>query len=204
MMISFRTLSTLRFSPGSRRSPTDASPIFFSARTDWNRTSGSRSWLRACSNSGMAAAPRRMPSPSADVRRMPSWLSLSLARSAVTTDSSTGTSGSTTVSAYSSTQGLMRLPNLLSAAVGPVWRGRCRFTSACTARSRMSASLSAESCDETRERLDVVHLLEGELDLATDAGVRVLGERQKGRNGRQELGRAEIAGGVFAAPHRGS
>ena len=146
MMISLRTFSTLRFNPGSRRSPTDASPIFFRARTDWNRTSGSRSWPRACSSSGIAADPRRMPNPWLAARRMPSSLSLSLARSAVMTDASTGTSGSTTVPACSSNHGLMRLPNFMSAAVGPDSRGRCRLTSAWTERSRMSASLSAESC----------------------------------------------------------
>ena len=144
-MTSLRTLSRSRLRPGIRRSPTDGSPIFLSARTASNRTSGSRSCPMVCTSSGIAAEPFRMPSPRLAARRMPSWLSLSRARSAVTTDASTGTSGSTTVSAYSSVHGLIRLPNFMSAAVGPVWRGRCRFTSACTARSRMSASLSAES-----------------------------------------------------------
>ena len=126
-------------------SPIDGSPILRSARTASTRTSLSRSSRTAATRSGIAAPARRMPNPRLASRR--TWTSGSLirARSASTTTESTGMSGSTTASS-SSSLALMKLPILTSVDVGPVERGRCRFTRACTARSRMSFSLSLVNC----------------------------------------------------------
>ena len=129
VMISLRTRSMLRSSIGRRRSPADGSPIFLSARTASKRTSGLRSRATAPSSSGIAGSARTIPKPRLVCRRILSSESLMRARRAVTTEGSTGTSGSTTASEYSSEK-LIRFPSFARAAVGPVARGRCRFTKA--------------------------------------------------------------------------